>query len=79
MDVYTHGEILTIHYYPAFKKYEHFVGNYGNTWWKQNSEFETFNGTIMMTTNCIVPPRDSYKDRIYTTGNKGFPGLRHIP
>lgn len=79
VDVYTHSEMLPAHYYPAFKKYEHFVGNYGNAWWKQNSEFEAFNGPILMTTNCIVPPKDSYKDRIYTTGNTGFPGLRHIP
>ncbi|GIP22943.1 hydroxylamine reductase [Paenibacillus sp. J22TS3] len=79
VDVYTHSEMLPAHYYPAFKKYEHFVGNYGNAWWKQNSEFEAFNGPILMTTNCIVPPKDSYRDRIYTTGNTGFPGLRHIP
>ncbi|MFC7677544.1 hydroxylamine reductase [Paenibacillus sp. GCM10028914] len=79
VDVYTHSEMLPAHYYPAFKKYEHFVGNYGNAWWKQNSEFATFNGPILMTTNCIIPPKDSYKDRIYTTGNTGFPGVRHIP
>ncbi|WP_235439628.1 hydroxylamine reductase [Paenibacillus sp. DMB20] len=79
VDVYTHSEMLPAHYYPAFKKYEHFVGNYGNAWWKQNSEFAAFNGPILMTTNCIVPPKDSYKDRIYTTGNTGFPGVRHIP
>ncbi|WP_433945501.1 hydroxylamine reductase [Paenibacillus sp. SN-8-1] len=79
VDVYTHSEMLPAHYYPAFKKYKHFVGNYGNAWWKQNSEFEAFNGPILMTTNCIVPPKDSYKDRIYTTGNTGFPGVRHIP
>ncbi|WP_082926775.1 hydroxylamine reductase [Paenibacillus tuaregi] len=79
VDVYTHSEMLPAHYYPAFKKYDHFVGNYGNAWWKQNSEFEAFNGPILMTTNCIVPPKDSYRDRIYTTGNTGFPGLRHIP
>lgn len=79
VDVYTHSEMLPAHYYPAFKKYEHFVGNYGNAWWKQNSEFASFNGPILMTTNCIVPPKDSYKDRIYTTGNTGFPGVRHIP
>lgn len=78
VDVYTHSEMLPAHYYPAFKKYEHFVGNYGNAWWKQNSEFADFNGPILMTTNCIVPPKDSYKDRIYTTGNTGFPGVRHI-
>lgn len=79
VDVYTHSEMLPAHYYPAFKNYEHFVGNYGNAWWKQNSEFAAFNGPILMTTNCIVPPKDSYKDRIYTTGNTGFPGVRHIP
>ncbi|PJN50144.1 Hydroxylamine reductase [Paenibacillus sp. GM2FR] len=79
VDVYTHSEMLPAHYYPAFKKYEHFVGNYGNAWWKQNSEFAAFNGPILMTTNCIVPPKESYKDRIYTTGNTGFPGVRHIP
>lgn len=79
VDVYTHSEMLPAHYYPAFKKYEHFVGNYGNAWWKQTSEFAAFNGPILMTTNCIVPPKDSYKDRIYTTGNTGFPGVRHIP
>ncbi|MBE9918372.1 hydroxylamine reductase [Paenibacillus donghaensis] len=79
VDVYTHSEMLPAHYYPAFKKYEHFVGNYGNAWWKQNSEFASFNGPILMTTNCIIPPKDSYKDRIYTTGNTGFPGVRHIP
>ncbi|WP_243735221.1 hydroxylamine reductase [Paenibacillus turpanensis] len=79
VDVYTHSEMLPAHYYPAFKKYEHFVGNYGNAWWKQNTEFASFNGPILMTTNCIVPPKDSYKDRIYTTGNTGFPGLQHIP
>ncbi|WP_240913364.1 hydroxylamine reductase [Paenibacillus favisporus] len=79
VDVYTHSEMLPAHYYPAFKKYEHFVGNYGNAWWKQNSEFASFNGPILMTTNCIIPPKDNYKDRIYTTGNTGFPGVRHIP
>jgi hydroxylamine reductase len=79
VDVYTHSEMLPAHYYPAFKKYEHFVGNYGNAWWKQNSEFASFNGPILMTTNCIIPPKDSYKDRIYTTGNTGFPGVRQIP
>lgn len=79
VDVYTHSEMLPAHYYPAFKKYDHFVGNYGNAWWKQTSEFEAFNGPILMTTNCIVPPKDSYKNRIYTTGNTGFPGIFHIP
>lgn len=78
VDVYTHSEMLPAHYYPAFKKYTHFVGNYGNAWWKQKEEFETFNGPILMTTNCIVPPKDSYKDRIFTTGSAGFPGCKHI-
>ena len=79
VDVYTHSEMLPANYYPAFKKYSHFVGNYGNAWWKQKEEFESFNGPILMTTNCIVPPKDSYKDRIFTTGSAGFPGCRHIP
>ncbi|MFV0314850.1 MAG: hydroxylamine reductase [Anaerotignum sp.] len=79
VDVYTHSEMLPAHYYPAFKKYPHFVGNYGNAWWKQKEEFETFNGPILMTTNCIVPPKDSYKDRLYTTGCAGFAGCNHIP
>lgn len=79
VDVYTHSEMLPAHYYPAFKKYSHFVGNYGNAWWKQKEEFETFNGPVLFTTNCIVPPKDSYKDRIYTTGSAGFPGCKHIP
>lgn len=79
VDVYTHSEMLPAHYYPAFKKYPHFVGNYGNAWWKQKEEFESFNGPILMTTNCIVPPKDSYKDRLYTTGAAGFPGCPHIP
>ncbi|MNB81462.1 Hydroxylamine reductase [compost metagenome] len=79
VDVYTHSEMLPAHYYPAFKKYSHFVGNYGNAWWKQNEEFASFNGPILMTTNCIVPPKDSYKDRLYTTGNTGFPGVQHVP
>lgn len=78
VDVYTHSEMLPAHYYPAFKKYPNFVGNYGNAWWKQKEEFETFNGPILMTTNCIVPPKDSYKDRLYTTGAAGFPGCKHI-
>ncbi|MBK1813416.1 hydroxylamine reductase [Clostridium sp. YIM B02505] len=78
VDVYTHSEMLPAHYYPAFKKYSHFAGNYGNAWWKQNEEFEKFNGPILMTTNCIVTPKDSYKDRIYTTGVTGFPGVKHI-
>lgn len=79
IDVYTHGEMLPANYYPAFKKYEHFVGNYGNAWWKQNSEFNSFNGPILMTTNCIIPVKDSYKDRIFTTGMTGYPGVKHIP
>ena len=79
VDVYTHSEMLPAHYYPAFKKYPNFVGNYGNAWWKQKEEFESFNGPILMTTNCIVPPKDSYKDRLYTTGAAGFPGCPHIP
>lgn len=78
VDVYTHSEMLPAHYYPAFKKYSHFAGNYGNAWWKQTEEFEKFNGPILMTTNCLVPPKDSYKDRVYTTGVVGFPGLKHI-
>ncbi|MDI9597315.1 MAG: hydroxylamine reductase [Atribacterota bacterium] len=78
VDVYTHGEMLPANYYPAFKKYNHFVGNYGNSWWKQNEEFEKFNGPILMTTNCIIPPRDSYKDRVFTTGTVGYPGMTHI-
>ncbi len=78
VDVYTHSEMLPAHYYPAFKKYDNFVGNYGNAWWKQREEFESFNGPILMTTNCIVPPKDSYKDRIYTTGAAGYEGCKHI-
>ncbi len=78
IDVYTHSEMLPAHYYPAFKKYTNFAGNYGNAWWKQKEEFESFNGPILMTTNCIVPPKDSYKDRLYTTGAAGYPGCRHI-
>ena len=78
VDVYTHSEMLPANYYPAFKKYDHFVGNYGNAWWKQTTEFNSFNGPILMTTNCIVPPKDSYKDRIFTTGNAGYPGVKHI-
>ena len=79
VDVYTHSEMLPAHYYPAFKKYPNFVGNYGNAWWKQKEEFESFNGPILMTTNCIVPPKDSYKNRLYTTGAVGYPGCTHIP
>ena len=78
VDVYTHGEMLPAHYYPAFKKYDNFVGNYGNAWWKQATEFASFNGPILMTTNCIVPVKDSYKDRIYTTSVVGYPGVKHI-
>jgi len=79
IDVYTHGEMLPANAYPAFKKYDHLVGNYGNSWWKQKEEFETFNGPILMTTNCLVPPKDSYKNRVYTTGVIGFEGVKHIP
>ena len=78
VDVYTHSEMLPAHYYPAFKKYSNFVGNYGNAWWRQKEEFESFHGPILMTTNCIVPPKESYKDRLYTTGATGFPGCKHI-
>ena len=79
VDVYTHSEMLPAHYYPKFKKYENFVGNYGSAWWQQTTEFETFNGPILFTTNCIVPPKASYKDRVYTTGASGFDGCVHIP
>lgn len=79
VDVYTHSEMLPAHYYPTFRKYPHFAGNYGNAWWKQTTEFEAFNGPILMTTNCIVPPRDSYRDRLYTTGAAGYPGCAYIP
>jgi len=78
IDVYTHSEMLPAHYYPAFKKYKHFAGNYGNAWWKQAEEFEKFNGPILMTTNCIIPVKDSYKNRIFTTGVAGYPGVKHI-
>ena len=78
VDVYTHSEMLPAHYYPAFKKYPHFAGNYGNAWWKQKEEFEAFNGPILLTTNCLVPPKESYKARIYTTGSVGFSGCKHI-
>ena len=78
IDVYTHSEMLPAHYYPAFKKYPNFVGNYGNAWWRQKEEFNKFNGPILMTTNCIVPPLDSYKDRLWTTGAAGYPGCKHI-
>jgi len=79
VDVYTHSEMLPANYYPAFKKYDHFVGNYGNSWWKQKTEFDSFNGPVLFTTNCIVPPKEDYIDRIYTTGSSGFSGCRHIP
>jgi len=79
VDVYTHSEMLPANYYPAFKKYSHFVGNYGNAWWKQSEEFEKFNGAILMTTNCITPVKDSYRDRIFTTGMTGYPGIKHLP
>ncbi|HPH03564.1 MAG TPA: hydroxylamine reductase [Spirochaetota bacterium] len=78
VDVYTHGEMLPANYYPAFKKYSHFHGNYGSSWWLQDKEFESFNGPILMTTNCLVPPKDSYKQRVFTTGNVAFPGVQHI-
>nr|WP_321501145.1 hydroxylamine reductase [uncultured Dethiosulfovibrio sp.] len=81
VDIYTHGEMLPAHYYPAFKKYDNFVGNYGNSWWLQNDEFEAFNGAILMTTNCLVPLKSSntYKDRLFTTGMTGYPDVVHIP
>lgn len=78
VDVYTHSEMLPANYYPAFKKYDNFVGNYGNSWWLQDKEFESFNGPILMTTNCITPPKDSYKDRVFTTGVAAYPGMKHI-
>jgi hydroxylamine reductase len=81
VDVYTHGEMLPANYYPAFKKYDHFAGNYGGSWWHQNKEFESFNGPILMTTNCIIPIKkdNTYQDRIFTTGMTGYPGVKHIP
>lgn len=79
VDIYTHGEMLPANYYPTFKKYDHFVGNYGSSWWAQKAEFEKFNGAILFTTNCIVPPMASYADRVYTTGSSGYPGFKHIP
>jgi len=79
VDIYTHGEMLPANAYPAFKKYPHLVGNYGSSWWRQNEEFEAFNGPILMTTNCIIPVRDSYRYRIFTTGVVGYPGVKHIP
>lgn len=78
VDVYTHSEMLAAHYYPKLKKYDNFAGNYGNAWWKQKEEFDSFNGPVLMTTNCIVPPKASYKDRMWTTGAAGYPGCRHI-
>ncbi len=78
VDIYTHSEMLPAHYYPKFKKYPNFIGNYGNAWWKQKEEFEAFNGPILMTTNCIIPPKSSYKDRLFTTGATGYPGCKHI-
>lgn len=78
VDVYTHSETLPAHYYPFFKKYPHFAGNYGNAWWKQKKEFESFNDPVLMTTNCIVPPKSSYNDRLWTTGAAGYPGCKHI-
>lgn len=78
VDIYTHSEMLPAHYYPKFKKYPNFIGNYGNAWWKQKEKFEAFNGPILMTTNCIVPPKSSYKDRLFTTGATGYPGCKHI-
>ena len=78
VDVYTHGEMLPAHYYPAFKKFDNLVGNYGNAWYRQNAEFESFNGVIFVTTNCLVPPKNSYKDRLYTTGVVGFDGVKHV-
>jgi hydroxylamine reductase len=79
VDVYTHGEMLPAHYYPAFKKYSHFAGNYGSSWWQQDKDFASFNGPVLMTTNCLIPPKDTYKDRVYTTGVVGYPGLKHLP
>lgn len=79
VDIYTHSEMLPANYYPKFKKYDHFVGNYGGSWWHQNKEFASFNGPILMTTNCITPVKDAYKDRMFTTGSAGYPGLKHIP
>ncbi|MBM3148944.1 MAG: hydroxylamine reductase, partial [Chloroflexi bacterium] len=79
VNVYTHGEMLPANAYPAFKKYPHFVGNYGGSWWDQQKEFEKFGGAILMTTNCLVKPKESYRDRIFTTGLVGWPGVPHIP
>ncbi len=79
VDVYTHSEMLPAHYYPAFKKYSHFAGNYGTAWYNQKEDFENFNGPVLLTTNCLVPPKESYKARVYTTGAVGFTGCTHIP
>jgi hydroxylamine reductase len=81
VDVYTHGEMLPANYYPAFKKYAHLKGNYGSSWWHQNEDFESFNGPVLMTTNCIIPmkKKNTYKDRVFTTGVVGYPGIKHIP
>ena len=78
VDIYTHGEMLPANAYPAFKKYKHLIGNYGSSWWHQKEEFDSFNGPVLVTTNCIVPPKDSYIDRVYTTGPAGYPGIKHI-
>ena len=78
IDIYTHGEMLPAHAYPAFKKYKHLIGNYGSSWWHQKEEFDTFNGPVLVTTNCIVPPKESYIDRVYTTGPAGYPGIKYI-
>lgn len=79
VDVYTHGEMLPAHAYPSFQNYSHFVGNYGGSWWEQKKDFDMFNGPILLTTNCLVPPKDSYKDRLYTTNMVGFPDVKHVP
>ena len=79
VDIYTHSEMLPAHYYPAFKKYSHFAGNYGTAWYNQKEDFENFNGPVLLTTNCLVPPKESYKARVYTTGAVGFAGCTHIP
>jgi hydroxylamine reductase len=78
VDVYTHGEMLPAHAYPSFKKYSHLVGNYGSSWWHQKEEFVQFNGPVLFTTNCLVPPKDAYKGRLFTTGLTGYPGVPHI-
>ena len=79
IDIYTHSEMLPAHYYPELKAYSHLKGNYGSSWWHQKEEFESFNGPVLLTTNCLVPPKDSYRDRVFTTGAAGFPGITHIP